>query len=287
MMKKSLGERIFEWCNVLFLGLLSLVTLYPLWHEISISFSTAAGAMQGGLFFFPRGFTVDAYQSVLSSSFIWLAYRNSIIVAVAGTFLHVMFTATTAYALNKKGLPGVKVITILVIFTMIFSGGMIPTYLVVKSLGLTNTLWALMLPGMISAFNVIVMQSFMRTIPEEVEESATMDGANPLRIFFTIILPLCKPVIATIALWECVGLWNNFMQAVIYLNDKRLYTLPLLLKEIIAGQQLATDTGQFTTFSAESAIAATVIISIIPILAVYPFLQKYFMKGTMLGSVKS
>lgn len=287
MIKKSLGERIFEWCNIGFLALLSLVTFYPLWHEISISLSSAAGAMRGGLFLFPRGFTLDAYESVLSSSFIWLAYRNSIIVAVAGTFLHVIFTATTAYALNRRGLPGVKVMTMLIIFTMIFSGGMIPTYLLVKSLGLTNTLWALMLPGMISAFNVIVMQSFMRTIPEEVEESATMDGANPLRIFFTIILPLCKPVIATIALWECVGLWNNFMQALIYLNDKKLFTLPLLLKEIIAGQQLATETGQFTTFAAESAIAATVIVSIVPILAVYPFLQKYFMKGTMLGSVKA
>lgn len=287
MIKKSIGERVFEWGNYGFLILLSVVTFYPLWHEISISLSTSSLAMKGGLFLWPRGFTLDAYGQVLSSSFIWLAYRNSIIVAVVGTIFHVLFTATTAYPLNRKGLPGVKLLTILIIFTMLFSGGLIPTYLLVKSLGMINTLWALMIPGLISAFNVIVMQSFMRSIPEEIEESATMDGANPLRIFFTIILPLCKPVLATIALWECVALWNNFMQALIYLNDKSLYTLPLLIKEIIAGQQTASDSGQFTVFSAESAVAATIIVSIIPILAIYPFLQKYFMKGTMLGSVKS
>ncbi|MBP1965052.1 carbohydrate ABC transporter permease [Paenibacillus aceris] len=287
MIKKNIGERVFEWSNYVFLTLLSVVTFYPLWHEISISLSSAAGAMRGGLFLWPRGFTLEAYGSVLSSSFIWLAYRNSIIVAVLGTVMHVLFTATTAYPLNRKSLPGVKVLTFLIIFTMLFGGGLIPTYLLVKSLGMVNTLWALMIPGLISAFNVIVMQSFMRTIPEELEESATMDGANPLRIFFTMILPLCKPVLATIALWECVALWNNFMQALIYLNKKSLFTLPLLLKEIIAGQQLAAQTGQFTVFSAESAIAATVILSILPILAVYPYMQKYFMKGTMLGSVKS
>ncbi|MGG1515491.1 carbohydrate ABC transporter permease [Paenibacillus oryzisoli] len=287
MIRKTIGERLFEAGNIIFLTLLSVVTFYPLWHELSISLSSPAGAAQGGFFLLPRGFTLEAYKNVLDSNFIWLSYRNSIIVAVLGTTLHVLFTATTAYGLNRKGLPGIKVMSLLMIFTMIFSGGLIPTYLLVKSLGLTNTLWALMLPGMISAFNVIVMQSFMRTIPEEVEESAAMDGANPLRTFFTIILPLCKPVLATIALWECVGLWNNFMQALIYLNDKNLFTLPLLLKEILAGQQLAASNGQYTNFSSESATAATVIISIIPILSVYPFLQKYFMKGTMLGSVKS
>ncbi|WP_158289391.1 carbohydrate ABC transporter permease [Paenibacillus flagellatus] len=287
MIRKSTGSRLFDWGNTLFLTVFCAVTFYPLWHEISMSFSSTAGALRGGLFLGPREFTVAAYESVFESSFIWLAYRNSIIVAVCGTLLHVLLTAMTAYPLNRSSLPGVKVITFLVLFTMLFGGGLIPTYLLVKSLGLINSLWALIIPGMISAFNVIVMQSFMRTIPDEIEESATIDGANPLRIFFTIVLPLCKPVLATIALWECVGLWNNFMQALIYLNDKSLYTLPLLLKQIIAGQQLVAESGQTTESSTESVIAATIVVSIIPVMCVYPFLQKYFMKGTMLGSVKS
>ncbi|MFC7678790.1 carbohydrate ABC transporter permease [Paenibacillus sp. GCM10028914] len=287
MRNKTMGSRLFDWGNALFLILFCLITFYPLWHEISISFSSSAGVLKGGLFLGPREFTFGAYESVFKSNFIWLAYRNSIIVAVAGTFLHVLLTAMTAYPLNRSSLPGVKIITFLIIFTMLFGGGMIPTYLLVKNLGMINSLWALIIPGMISAFNVIVMQSFMRGIPAEVEESATIDGAGPLRIFFQIILPLCKPVLATIALWECVGLWNNFMQALIYLNDKSQYTLPLLLREIIAGQQLVAETGQMTDSATESVIAAAIVVSIIPIMCTYPFLQKYFIKGTTLGAVKS
>ncbi|WP_168929006.1 carbohydrate ABC transporter permease [Paenibacillus dokdonensis] len=285
--RTGFGDRLFQIGNATLIVIFSLATLYPLWYEASISFSSSAGALKGGLIFWPREWTWEAYRVVFSSSYIWLAYRNSITVAAAGTCLHVLLTAMTAYPLNKRGLPGGKLVTFLILFTMLFGGGMIPTYMLVKSLGLINSLWALILPGMISAFNVIVMQSFMRTIPEEVEESATMDGANPLRIFFTIILPLCKPVLATIALWECVALWNNFMQALIYLNDKSLYTLPILLKQIIAGQQLMAESGQYTDSSTETVIAATIIVTIIPILLTYPFLQKHFMKGTMLGSVKA
>jgi ABC-type glycerol-3-phosphate transport system permease component len=164
---------------------------------------------------------------------------------------------------------------------------MIPTYLVVKQLGLLNTHLALIVLNLVSSFNVIVMLNFIRTIPEELEESAMMDGANPIHIFFRIIIPLCKPVLATLALWVGVGLWNNFFQALIYLNDKKLTTLPLLLRNIIAGQQQFEEMGQLADSSTESVIAATIMISILPIIAVYPFLQRFFAKGVLLGSIKA
>lgn len=286
-MKKPIASRIFDAGNGLFLLLLSAITLYPLWHEISLSLSSKAEALQGGFFFFPRGFTFQAYANVLSSDYIWVAYRNTIFVTVVGTLLSLLVTSSMAYPLAKRTLPWKNVWMTLVVFTMIFSGGMIPVYLVVKELSLLNTLWALILPNLVTAFNVIIVINFIRGIPEEIEESAMMDGANPIRIYFSIIIPLCKPVLATLALWIAVGLWNNFFSALIYLNDKALTTLPLLIRQIIAGQQLAEETGQLADSSTESVIAATILLSIIPILAVYPYLQKYFVKGVMLGSVKS
>ncbi|GGD78811.1 carbohydrate ABC transporter permease [Paenibacillus nasutitermitis] len=286
-MNKTWSSRLFDAGNGMFLILLSVITLYPLWHEISLSLSSKAEALQGGFFFWPRAFTMQAYTSVLTSDYIWVAYGNTIFVTVAGTVLSLLVTSSMAYPLAKKTLPWKNVWLSIVVFTMIFSGGMIPVYLVVKQLGLLNTLWALVLPNLVTAFNVIIVINFIRGIPEEVEESAMIDGANPIRIYFSIIVPLCKPVLATLALWIAVGQWNNFFQALIYLNDKALTTLPLLIRQIIAGQQLAEETGQLADSSTESVIAATIILSIIPILAVYPFLQRYFVKGVMLGSVKS
>jgi putative aldouronate transport system permease protein len=278
---------LFGVINGALLITLAVITFYPLWHVISLSLSTSEQALRGGLFLGPRNFTISAYEIVLKSDYLWVAYKNSIIITVVGTLFSVMFTAMTAYPLIKNQLPGKNAITALILFTMLFSGGIIPNYLLVKELGMINSLWALIVPGMISAFNVIIMLNFFRAIPEEIEESATMDGANPFRIFFTIILPLSTPVLATVALWEAVGQWNNFFQALIYLNDKHLYTLPVLLREIIDGQQAEELTGKLSESSRESVVGATIVLSVVPILAVYPFMQKYFTKGAMLGSVKS
>jgi ABC-type glycerol-3-phosphate transport system permease component len=170
---------------------------------------------------------------------------------------------------------------------MLFGGGIIPTYLLVKNLGLINSLWSLIVPTAISAYNVIVMRSFFVGIPAELEESAMIDGANPLRIFFTLILPLSTPVLATIALWDAVGIWNNFLQALIYLNDRDKFTLPIMLQQIIIGQQQNMNEGINSDTSTDSVIAATIILTILPILCVYPFLQKHFVKGVMIGAVKS
>jgi putative aldouronate transport system permease protein len=283
----SPASKLFNTANTLFLSLLSLVTFYPLWREIAISLSSKEEAVRGGLFFWPREFTWSAYVHILATDYVWSAYANSIFITVVGTLGSLLFTSTTAYPLVKKALPWRKLFTLFVLFTMIFNGGLIPTYLVVRQLHLVNTIWALIVLNLINAFNVVIMMSFMRTLPDELEESATMDGANPIRIFFQIILPLCKPVLATLALWTAVGLWNNFYQAFIYLNDQALNTLPLVLRLIIVGQEQAAQLGQANDAATESIIAATILVSLIPILIVYPFLQKYFIKGALLGSVKT
>ncbi|WP_328803575.1 carbohydrate ABC transporter permease [Paenibacillus silvestris] len=267
--------------------MLTLVTLYPMWREVAVSFSGMEEAMKGGLFLWPRDFTTDAYVNILHSRYLWLAYGNSLFITLVGTLIGVFLTAATAFPLIKQDLPGKKMFVLLILFTMLFSGGIIPTYLLVKSVGLINSLWSLILPTAISAYNVIVMMSFFRTLPRELDESATMDGAHAIRIFGSVILPLSKPVLATIALWEAVGYWNNYLQALYYLNDKSKYVLPVLLRDIINGQTIAQMTGESTGSSTESVIAATTIMAVLPILIVYPFLQKYFVQGTLIGSVKA
>ncbi|WP_240761970.1 carbohydrate ABC transporter permease [Paenibacillus thalictri] len=273
--------------NIMILSIFSVATLYPLWHEVSLSLSSMEESMRGGLFIWPKEFTLSAYMDILKSQFLWVAYQNTVIITAAGTLLSLLLTAMTAYPLVKRGLPGNHVMSFVILFTMLFGGGIIPTYLLIKQLGMINSLSALIIPGAISAYNVLIMRSFFAALPAELEESAMMDGANPIRIFFTIILPLSTPVLATIALWEAVSRWNNFFSALIYLNDKSKYTLSLMLWDVIKGQEAAKMSGQLTNTSTESAIAATVVLATLPILCVYPFLQRYFVKGVMIGSIKS
>jgi putative aldouronate transport system permease protein len=280
-------EGWFPAVNSVFLILLAIITLYPFWHEVSLSFSSAEEATAGGFFFWPRQFTTLAYQVLLKSNFIWTAYANSTFITVVGSIFSTVLTASTAYPLIKRGMPGRNAVTFLILFTMLFSGGIIPSYLLVKELGLINSLWALIIPGAITAYNVLIMQSFFMSLPSELEESATIDGANAIHIFVRIILPLSMPVLATVLLWEAVGQWNNFFQALIYLNERDKYTLPVLLRDIINGQQMAERSGVFSQTTTESVIAATVVLTLIPILCVYPFLQKHFAKGVMIGAVKS
>ncbi|WP_238178233.1 carbohydrate ABC transporter permease [Paenibacillus contaminans] len=283
----SIGDRIFNTVNAAVLIALAVITLYPMWHEISMSLSSMEGALRGGFFLWPREFTLAAYEAVLKSQYIWTAYYNTIFTTVIGTILSTLLTAMTAYPLIKARMPGKNILTFLILFTMLFGGGLIPTYLLVKNVGLVNSLWALIIPSAISAYNVLIMRSFFASLPAELEESAMIDGANPIRIFFRIILPLSMPVVATIALWEAVGRWNNFFGALIYLNDKSKYTLPVLIRDIINGQEQAKAMGDLAASATDSIIAATIVLSLLPILCVYPFLQKYFVKGVMIGAVKS
>jgi len=243
-------------------------------------------ALSGGLFFWPKEFTLEAYRVILRYDYLWVAFGNSAFITAVGTVISVLFTATTAYPLIKKFLPGQKTIIFLILFTMLFQGGLIPTYLVVKELGLLNSLWSIILPTALSGFNVVVVISFFRTLPAELEESAMMDGGNPITIFARIVIPLSKPVLATIALWESVNLWNNYIFPLMYLNDKAKYTLPILLRDIINGQETAKQTGEVLTTATESVVAATIVMVMIPIMLVYPFLQTHFAKGALVGSLK-
>lgn len=284
MFRKNVGT--FQILNGLFLLLFSLATLYPLWYEISLSFSSADQVTKGGAFLWPKDFTLDAYRTLVSTNMIWRTYLNTAFVTVVGTLLSVILTASTAYPLTKSKVPGRKWMIFGILFTMLFSGGVIPTYLVVKQLGLLNSLWSLILPGMISAYNTLVMMSFFQTIPDEIEESAEMDGANPVHIFIKLILPLSMPVLATISLWVAVAHWNEFFTALLYINERSSYTLSLLLRDLISGQDYARFTGEVSNTSTESVIGATIVATILPILCVYPFLQKYFVQGVMIGSIK-
>jgi putative aldouronate transport system permease protein len=284
--KTSKYDKLLDFAIYAFLLFAAIVTFYPFWYEICVSFSSYEQAVIGGIFILPREFTFRAYIDVISTKSIWIAFKNSALTTITGTILSVFITALTAYPLSKRRIPGNKFMVGLVLFTMLFGGGMIPLYIVVNKLGLINSLWSLVLPTLISSYNVFIIKNFFEAIPEEIEESAFIDGANPIQVFLKLILPLSMPVIATVSLWVAVGTWNNFYNALIFLNKRDKYTLPLLIRDIIQGQQQARETGEIGKSALESVIAATIVISIIPIVCFYPFLQKHFVKGVMIGSVK-
>ena len=234
---------------------------------------------RGEAYFFFRG-------SLPCRRIIWTSYANSIYTAVLTTGIGVLLTAMLAYGLSKKQVAGHRFLSFAVVFCMIFNGGLIPTYLTVKGLNLIDNLWALILMAIVTPYNTIIVKNFFSAMPSELEEAAFIDGAGPLRIFFQIIMPLSKAVLATVGLWIAVASWNNFMGPLIYMNSRENFTLPLYIRQVIDGQMLARTTGEGAQSAVESVIGATIIISVAPILCVYPFLQKYFVKGVMIGSVK-
>lgn len=285
-MNKKTSFNMFDILNYTFLLLFAITTFYPLWHMFSLSLSEYEEAIRGGFFLWPKGFSLQAYKSLVEGNYIWRPYLNTIFVTIFGTALSLTLTSMGAYAVIKDGLPGKRLIVFLVLFTMLFQGGMIPSYLLAKNLGLVNTLWALCLPGAVPAFNFFIMKNFFEAIPKEMEESAYMDGANPIVIFVKIILPLSTAVMATIALWVAVSQWNDFINAVIYITDNKKNTLALFIRSIIIGQEQMRETGEVMEISTEGFTAASIVLSIIPIICTYPYLQKYFVKGVMVGSVK-
>lgn len=246
---------------------------------------------RGGIFLWPQGFNLDTYVQVFKDPSLWTGYLTTVLVTISGTFLGTLFTATTAYPLSKKDLPFGKTMLLLVLFTMLFSGGMIPGYLLIKGLGLIDNRWSLVLPGLISAYNVIIMKSFFMTIPESLEESAKIDGATEVTIFWKIVLPLSKATIATIALFTAVGYWNDYFSSVLYINTKSRWALQAVLRYMLTNTNQAMQAAGVTVAAATNVTAATiksasVVIATVPILCVYPFVQKYFVKGVMIGGVK-
>lgn len=294
-MKKSTSKfsksNAFDIFNTFLMIILIVLMIYPFWHIVMYSISEVSLAMKGGLFLWPRGFSLETYRVVLRNPAVFSGFRVSVIVTVVGTAFATFFTATTAYPLSKKRMRGRTFFSLYVLFTMLFNGGMIPTYLLVKSLGLIDTLWALILPNAIHAWNIFVMRNFFSTIPESLEESAKIDGASDLLIFFKIILPLSKAVLATIGLFLAVGYWNDFFSTILYIQSRNKWALQAVLREIVTNTEMAMSRQGISavhhqTITTQSVIMANIVIVTVPIILVYPFVQKYFVKGVMIGSVK-
>ncbi|MDB4866541.1 MAG: transporter permease [Cohnella sp.] len=287
----STGEKIFMYLNVLFFIILMIVMIYPFWYMIMGSLSNSDMTADGGLFLTPAGFSLAAYIAVFQNVSILSGFKVTLITTAAGTVIGTIFTAALAYAISKKRLRGQFFFSLMILFTMLFSGGLVPSYLLVKALGLVDTYWAMILPGTMGAWNIFVMRSFFKGIPEELEEAAKIDGANDLTVFFRVVLPLSKPVLATVGLFIAVGYWNDFFSSVLYTTQKDMWQLQMVLKDIISNTSAAISQAGIS-ISVQNEVnsftvkMASIIVSSLPILVVYPFLQKHFVKGVLIGSVK-
>ena len=289
---ESVASRMFDIINVLIMLLVIAVSLYPLIYLFAKSLSSVEFVSANQVYLYPKGFNVNSYKEVLKNGLFWNAYKNTIIYTALGTTLNLVFTTSMAYALTRKNLIFRKTITMMIIITMFFSGGLVPNFLLIKWLGLYDTLWAMVLPGLISTYNMIIVRTYIMTIPEEIIESVRIDGGNDLHIFSHIIVPLSKPVLATVGLFYAIGHWNSYFNAMIYLKDKFKYPVQLILKEMIVDQDMqsvASGAYELTNQqqpTSEMLVAASIVVTLIPVLIVYPFVQRYFVKGIMIGSVK-
>ncbi|MBA9026658.1 carbohydrate ABC transporter permease [Peribacillus huizhouensis] len=284
---------LFDILNVTGFTLFSLIVLYPFWQTVVLSFSDAEAASSLGVNLWPDRWIPDAYAFVFSYQNIMIAYLNTIIRTVVGTVLIVSFTVLAAYPLSKKDLPYRNFFTIFFLIAMFFSGGMIPDYLLIKNLGLIDSRFALILPSAVNVFFIIIMRNYFMTIDKGLEESAIVDGANYFQILIKIIIPISKPVIATVALWAAVYHWNEWFHALIYIQDDALDVLQTVVRDMLvamdltqAGSQMGGGGMSNADLMLSNVRAATVIISIGPIVLIYPFVQKYFVKGIMIGSLK-
>lgn len=273
--------------------LLTLVVLYPMIYILSCSFSSPEAVRTGRVMLFPVDFSLVGYQRVIENQRVWTGYRNTIAYTVVGTFYNVMMTLICAYPLARKNLPGRGGVTFLFTFTMLFSGGLIPSYLVNRALGLVNSFWVMILPGAIGVSQMIVTRTFLRTtIPDELLEAAQIDGCDDYRFFFHFVLPLSKAIIAVISMQYAIGHWNAYFGAFIYLSDQDLYPLQIFLREILVMNQVDSselvdpETAEMMQGMADLLKYALIIVATLPVMCVYPFIQKYFIKGVMIGSLK-
>ncbi|MBT2697444.1 carbohydrate ABC transporter permease [Bacillus sp. ISL-40] len=293
MTRKSKEDKVFDIINFFLVAIILLLVVYPLYFIVIASISDPNMIYEGKVWLLPKELTLEGYQRIFGDSKIWLGYKNSIIYTVVGTIVNVSFTLMAAYALSRKDLYGRNVIMFLFLMTMFFSGGLIPTYLVVKNLGLLNTMWALILPKAVAVWNVIVAKTFFESsIPNELLEAARIDGCSDVKFFWKIVLPLSKPIVAVMVLFYAVGHWNSYFDALIYLNNENLYPLQLILRNILIQNQSSTMMiSDLDSLAAKQRVSelikyGVIIVASIPLLIVYPFVQKYFVKGVMIGGIK-
>ena len=289
-MKDSRSDRVFRVIVVFVVVLISLSCLLPFLYIVSVSLSNKNSVLRGEVFVLPVGFDLTAYKTVFNNMSLMTSMWFTILLTIVDTVVCVFMTVLCAYPLSKPGLKFKTPILFYILFTMYFSGGMIPGYLNIKSLGLLNTFWVLILPGCLSTYNMILMKSFFQAMPREIEESAYVDGANDAVILVKIILPLSKAMLATIALFYAVGRWNGFMDSLLYVTNENMYTIQVRLRQLIQSSQVTALMEDIPEYKndviAETIKAACLVFSMIPVMIVYPWLQKYFVKGVMIGSVK-
>lgn len=288
---RTVSGTVFDVMNYFFLGLFAIAAVLPFIYVISGSFATDAELTKRAVFLIPETFSIAAYEFIFSTNTIMKSIGVSMYVTVFGTAVNLFFTVTMAYPLARRGLMGRNTVLNLVVFSMLFGGGMIPTYLVIRELSLLDSYWALILPGAISAFNLIIVKNFFQELPPGLEEAAKIDGCTELGLLWRIVLPLSKPVLATFTLFYAVGHWNDFFAALLYINDPGKWPLQVLLRQIVllsqaaAGDLNAMDPN-FVKPPDQSIKMAVIVVGTVPILLVYPFLQKHFAKGVLIGSIK-
>lgn len=287
MKKFDTSYKLFTIANYTFLMLMVVITLIPFVNVFAKSLSSETYLMSKQVFFWPKGFNLESYKIVVENVYFRKSMLNSLMLITIGTGINMILTILAAYPLSRrKKFPGQKFLMVIFLVTMFFNGGIIPTYMVVRDTGLLNSLWALILPVAVSPFNLIILKNFFMSIPESLEEAAEIDGAGKWRTMFQIILPLSKPVLATLTLFYTVSHWNSYFYALMYISDKNMYPLQLYIREIIQSIESALDGLEAADVPTAGVKAATMFISMVPILIVYPFIQRYFVKGIMVGSVK-
>ncbi|WP_077604303.1 carbohydrate ABC transporter permease [Oceanobacillus sojae] len=294
MKRFTLSDKGFDLINTIFLLIILVLIVYPLIFVLSASISDPQAVSSGKMWLWPVDITFKGYERVFANDAIWLGYRNTIIYTIVGTAIHLFVLLPCAYALSRKELMAKKLILWFVLFTMLFNGGLIPTYLVVKSMGMLDTMWAIIIPNVVGAWSILVARAFFQqSIPDQLVEASKIDGASDFYIFIRMVLPLSLPIIAVMALFHAVNLWNQYFNALIYLSDRDKYPLQLILREILVVNQMQlNDPGG----SAESLVDqvktaglikyAVIIVSSLPLLLVYPFVQRFFVQGVLIGSIK-
>jgi len=288
-MKKTTSQKLFDIFNILLMIAIVVITLYPLWFVLVASFSDNTEVIKsGGFMLWFKQFTPAAYKEVLKFSSVWRGYLNTIFVVTVGTTLNIIMTAIGGYFLSRKDVLLQKYFAVAVVISMYFSGGMIPKYFIVKNLGLYDSIFSIIIPVMVSTYNMIIMKAAFSAIPDSVEEAARIDGAKHFTILFKIMFPLCLPTIAVLILYYGVGHWNGWFEAMIYLKDREKFPLQLVLREIILNNNMQDNIsgGMDRKQIGETIQYAVIVVATMPILCIYPFLQRYFTKGVMIGAVK-
>ncbi|MGG1634950.1 carbohydrate ABC transporter permease [Paenibacillus sp. NRS-1760] len=292
-MTKKNKMQTFDIINITFLAVISIFMIYPFYNVIIISFAKYDDLVQAGMYLIPKSFDLDAYKTVLSDSSFYKGFIVSVFITIVGTSISMILSVCGGYALSKKDMPGRNLFLFIILFTMFFSGGLIPYYLTVKAVGLIDTIWVMILPIAVSTWNLIIIKNYFNNFPASLEESARLDGANDIQILMKIVIPTSMPVIATFSLFYAVDRWNEWWNALIFVSDKDIRPLQIVLREILinysstiseAAKQ-ALLTGDKVIFATSIQMAA-IVVTMVPIIIVYPFLQKYFVKGIMIGSIK-